>query len=86
MPGAQPLKAGGMKGRLAVVDVALRDDTNEVVGVEINRISGGSWNVVSHPAQDRPGSWPEKILSWHVSERILYIGVAARTAAIICLA
>src|SRR5260370_37211717 len=52
-----------MQRRLPIVEPPFRQNADEIVGVEINRIGVGRRDVIPEPAHDRPRTRPEKILA-----------------------
>jgi len=57
--------------RLAVVQAALRNDADQRVLIEIDRIIARRRYVTVRPAQHRPRPWPQERLAAHRGERRL---------------
>src|ERR1700749_1661684 len=57
-----------MKRRLAVVQVALRQDPDHVVGVQVNRVGIRRRTITAAPAHDVPGAGSEEVLPRHRGE------------------
>ena len=78
------LRRGGddqrrMKRRLAVVQVALRQDADHVVAVQLNRVGIRRSAITAAPAHDLPGPGPEEVFPRHRGEGCLDPRVADAT-------
>jgi hypothetical protein len=57
----------GVQRRLAVIDVALREDADHVIRIEARRI--GIRDILAGPSDDRPRPGTQEIFAAHLGER-----------------
>jgi hypothetical protein len=69
-----------MQRGLAVVDMAVRDYTHDLVGIQIDRIVGRRKNVAPPKTEDRP--WPRSMKIFSGDLRKAALAVATRIAAL----
>jgi hypothetical protein len=75
-----------MKRGLAVVQVALRQDADHVVGVQVNRVAIRRRTITAARAHDLPGARSEEVLPRDRAKAASIRGSPTPAAAVTCFA